>query len=202
MIQKVSGLVRCWSICTLIYFILFLSINLDLLIFFRARYLTFDDPNNINLDECKILVLISLIFFCWLVVTNGTPCLDVLNTECHPFKAAPASCDTVYGSGSTVNQFLPFSPVEGELPAVSALPSLPGLVFGPQGILAKLSVGIIGWLRSRPEIPEYAYFVAVCEGTNQAVIYLFDTRNLTLCEYSSVNKNWPCMYLLFFLMAQ
>ena len=61
--------------------------------------------------------------------------LDVLNTECHPFKAAPASHGTAYGTGSVIGSFPPFSTVGGNLPAVSAIPAMPNLVFGPQSII-------------------------------------------------------------------
>lgn len=57
--------------------------------------------------------------------------LDVFNTECHPFKAAPASGDKTYGTGSTTTSNSPFSPVQGNLPSVSAINGVPGLVFGP-----------------------------------------------------------------------
>lgn len=62
--------------------------------------------------------------------------LDVFNTECHPLKAAPASGDTTFGTGSIIDSFPPFSPIGGNLPAVSAI-SIPGLQLelGP-GILS------------------------------------------------------------------
>jgi hypothetical protein len=58
--------------------------------------------------------------------------LDVFNTECHPLKAAPASGDTTYGTGSIIDSFPPFSPIEGNLPAVSviSIPGNPGLQLG------------------------------------------------------------------------
>ena len=77
-----------------------------------------------------------------MVVTDGTSCLDVFNTEAHPFKAAPASPDTNYGSGNNIGSYPPFTPIEGDLPAVSAIPGLPGLVFGPQGIISTI-LGLI-----------------------------------------------------------
>jgi len=82
--------------------------------------LTFDDPNNISLDKY------------------------VFNTECHPFQAAPASWDTSYGTGSPITSFPPFTPIGGNLPAVSAIPAIPDLVFGPQGIFGKILGHIIG----------------------------------------------------------
>ena len=67
--------------------------------------------------------------------------LDVFNTECHPLKAAPHSWDTNYGTGSIIDSFPPFSPIEGNLPAVSAISSIPGLELGP-GFLTTI-LGII-----------------------------------------------------------
>jgi hypothetical protein len=69
--------------------------------------------------------------------------LDVFNTECHPLKAAPASEDTTYGSGSIIESFPPFSPIEGNLPAVSAISSIPGLDLAP-GILSTVLSIITG----------------------------------------------------------
>jgi len=86
----------------------------------KYLYLTFDDPNNISLDKY------------------------VFNTECHPFQAAPASWDTSYGTGSPITSFPPFTPIGGNLPAVSAIPAIPDLVFGPQGIFGKILGHIIG----------------------------------------------------------
>ena len=152
MIHQVSGLERCWSTCTLIFYCLFRQWYQPFF-FLRARYLTFDDPNHISLDECKIPVFFLFKFyFCWLVVTDGSSCLDVFNTEAHPFKAAPASGDTNYGTGSPIGSFPPFSPIGGDLPAVSAISSIPGLQFGPPGILAKFLGIITGWLRGRLEL--------------------------------------------------
>ena len=68
--------------------------------------------------------------------------LDVFNTECHPFKAAPAS--SAYGTGSTVTSNAPFTPVQGELPSVSAINGLPGLVFGPKSIISAVLGAIVG----------------------------------------------------------
>lgn len=76
------------------------------------------------------------------VATDGTSCLDVFNTEAHPFKAAPASSGTNYGTGSIIGTYPPFSSVEGDLPAVSAIAGLPDLVFGPPGIISTI-LGLI-----------------------------------------------------------
>lgn len=65
--------------------------------------------------------------------------LDVFNTECHPFKAAPASGDTIYGTGSTATSNSPYTPVEGDLPSVSGIAGIPDKEYGP---LAKV-LGII-----------------------------------------------------------
>lgn len=67
--------------------------------------------------------------------------LDVLNTECHPFKAAPASGDTTYGTGSTITSNPPFSPIQGSLPSVSAINGIPGLVFGPLATILGIITG-------------------------------------------------------------
>ncbi|EGO29662.1 glycoside hydrolase family 47 protein [Serpula lacrymans var. lacrymans S7.9] len=59
----------------------------------KYLYLTFDDPNNISLDD-------------W-----------VFNTECHPFKAPTAL--PVYGSGNLIQNSQPFASQSGSLPQVS-----------------------------------------------------------------------------------
>ena len=55
--------------------------------------------------------------------------LDVFNTEAHPFKVPPAL--STYGTGNPTTPSWPFTTVPGALPSVSAMPSVPGLVFGP-----------------------------------------------------------------------
>lgn len=75
------------------------------------------------------------LFFMW---------LDVFNTECHPLKAAPASSDGTLGTGSTTTSNAPFTPVQGNLPSVSAIDSIPGLVFGPKSIISTVLDAIVG----------------------------------------------------------
>ncbi|KAL4254782.1 alpha-1,2-Mannosidase [Abortiporus biennis] len=65
----------------------------------KYLYLTFDDPNHINLDE-------------W-----------VFNTEAHPFKAPSAKPS--YGSGQQNKPTAPFKSKPGALPLVSPAPKLP-----------------------------------------------------------------------------
>ena len=163
MIHQVSGMERCWSICTLtILFSSGESISFYFLFFSCARYLTFDDPNKISLDKCKIPA--HLYILPWVTGRywwNTLVWLDVFNTECHPFKAAPASEDSNYGTGSTITSNPPFSPIQGNLPSVSAIAGVPDLVFGPKGIISTALGLITGWLPGRP------YFCCcMCEETN------------------------------------
>ena len=84
------------------------------------RYLTFDDPTHISLDNCKSHLLCA----CAL----SQVALDVFNTECHPLEA-PQS--TSYGSGNMV-KLKPFITTSGSLPAIS--PN----VASPQGVRVPL----------------------------------------------------------------
>ncbi|KAF8155651.1 alpha-mannosidase 1 [Crassisporium funariophilum] len=78
----------------------------------KYLYLTFDTPSHISLDEY------------------------VFNTEAHPFKLQqPASEDTKYGTGTIRPSTVPFKTVPGNLPLVSAIPAVPGLIFGLGNIL-------------------------------------------------------------------
>ena len=88
--------------------------------------------------------LVLFTFADWSLLMELFMLLDVFNTEGHPLKAAPASADTTFGTGSTITSNRPFTTVQGNLPSVSAINRLPGLVLGPQrrGIVSKI-LGII-----------------------------------------------------------
>ncbi|KAF8814729.1 alpha-mannosidase 1 [Phlegmacium glaucopus] len=86
----------------------------------KYLYLTFDDPNHISLDEY------------------------VFNTEAHPFKVPASSPGTAYGTGSIISSLLPFKTVPGNLPLVSAIPGIPGLVFGLADIATNVLTKVVG----------------------------------------------------------
>ena len=82
------------------------------------RYLMFDDPSHISLDECTSSA--PRIVECLAHVASG-----VFNTEAHPFKAPAAK--SVYGTGFQPEPSKPFTKFAGPVvtPAVSPIAALP-----------------------------------------------------------------------------
>jgi mannosyl-oligosaccharide alpha-1,2-mannosidase len=89
------------------------------LMFFR--YLTFDDPTHISLDECELSY-----FSIHLRLQDTDYCFysDVFNTEAHPFKI-PAPKASYGSSGTITHQPTPFKVNDGPLPAISSSPAMP-----------------------------------------------------------------------------
>ena len=95
------------------------------------RYLTFDDPNHISLDNCAYISIPNPYFHQRI---SNTMCnsIVVFNTECHPFKAPPAK--DVYGTatGGIKSPTSPFSLQQGApLPAISPNAKLPQAIKVP-----------------------------------------------------------------------
>ncbi|KAF9528345.1 alpha-mannosidase 1 [Crepidotus variabilis] len=78
----------------------------------KYLYLTFDDPSRFSLDEY------------------------VFNTEAHPFKVTPAPKDKPLGSGTPYTPLTPFKTITGDLPAISAIPEIPGFISGVDRVLS------------------------------------------------------------------
>lgn len=96
------------------------SLNLLMVTFYR--YLTFDNPTHISLDECRFYH----IFYSSSrnAITRITS--DVFNTEAHPFKLPAPKAS--YGSNSAATQSrspTPFEASDGPLPAISSTPAMP-----------------------------------------------------------------------------
>ena len=94
----------------------------------------------------SVLMNVGKIMFSFLKLTiDCIPMrLDVFNTEGHPFNVPAGSPNAVYGTGNMHTSEQPFKTVSGNLPLVSVIPGVPGLVFGHADLATKLLTRAVG----------------------------------------------------------